>query len=112
MSKYGARKTSCHVNHMHDSAREAKRCNELNLLVRAGKIDALRIQPEYWFVLDGHQLKHPNGRRVGYKPDFDYHDLSTGRLIAEDSKGVRTEAYVLRAALFRHCFPEVELREV
>ena len=111
-NKYGAKKTGCLHGHTHDSAREAKRCNELHLLQMAGKIAGLRTQPEYWFVLDGKELKHPNGRRCGLKPDFDYLDNDTGRLIAEDSKGMRTEAFVLRAALFRHCFPDIELREV
>lgn len=111
-NKYGARKTPCQHGHTHDSAREAQRCNELHLLQRAGHISQLQIQPQYWFVINGQQVKHPNGRRVGYRPDFAYIELPELSDIAEDSKGMRTEAYVLRVALFRALFPEIELREV
>ena len=111
-NKYNARKTECANGHIHDSARESARCNELHLLQMAGHIAMLRVHHQFWFVINGHQVKHPNGRRVGYKVDFFYSELPSLVDVAEDSKGVRTEAYVLRAALFRALFPTIELREV
>lgn len=111
-NKYGAKKATCNHGHKHDSGREAKRCNELHLLERGGVISTLRIQPQFWFVIDGKQVKHPNGRRVGFKADFAYIEGPGLQDVVEESKGVRTEAYVLRAAIFRALFPEVELREV
>lgn len=110
-NKYSARKTACRNGHSHASGREARRCDELHLLERAGEITHLEIEPQFWFVIDGIQVKHTNGRRVGYKPDFTYRERD-GSVVAEDSKGVRTEAYVLRAAMFRALFPHMELREV
>lgn len=112
MNKYHAKKTDCHHGHRHDSRKEARRCDHLHLLQRAGEIEALEQQPQYWFAIDGVQVKHANGRRVGFKPDFRYRDRHSGATVVEDSKGVRTEAYVLRAAMFRALFPGVEFREV
>ena len=111
-NKYGARKSPCKQGHTHDSGREAKRCNDLHLLQRAGQIANLRMQPQFWFIIDGKQVKHANGRRVGFKPDFAYIEVPSLDDVVEDSKGMRTEAYVLRAAIFRALFPEVDFREV
>jgi hypothetical protein len=70
--KYRAVKAQCRAGHTHDSKREAIRCDELHILEAAGKISELIIGPQYWFVINGKQLKHANGRRVGYKSDFEY----------------------------------------
>jgi len=70
--KYRAVKANCNAGHTHDSKREAIRCNELHALEAAGEISDLMIHPQYWFVINGRQLKHSNGRRVGYKSDFEY----------------------------------------
>lgn len=114
-NKYGARKTPCHYGHTHDSAREAKRCNELHLLERAGHIAGLGIQRQFWFEIGDRPLKYPNGRRAGFKVDFYYQEISRGeaaRWIAEDAKGFTVRDYPLRAALFRALNPQIELREV
>jgi hypothetical protein len=110
--KYGAVRTTCQHGHKHASKREAARCAELHLLFRAGQIDALVIEPQFWFELDGEVMKHGNGRRIGYKPDFTY--IENGTTVAEDVKGgpTNTEAAVLRMAFFRHLFPQIELRVV
>lgn len=112
MNKYFARKTACQHGHMHASAREAKRCGELHLLQKSGAIWDLRIEPQFWFVIDGRQVKHPNGRRVGYKPDFAYVENALDVVEDVKSKFTMTEAAVLRIALFRHLFPSIELRVV
>jgi hypothetical protein len=111
-NKYRAKKAQCANGHTHDSGREAKRCDELHVRLAAGEITELEIQPQYWFVNNDRQVKHENGRRVGFKPDFDYYEIATDKTVAEDSKGFRTADYVLRAAIFRALFPYVELREV
>ncbi len=112
VNKYRAKKAECQHGHTHDSGREAKRCNELHLLERAGQISTLRVHPQFWFIIDGQQVKHPNGWRVGFKADFAYIELPDLQDVVEDSKGFRTEAYVLKAAFFRALFPEVDFREV
>lgn len=110
MSKYFARKTPCNHGHTHASAREAKRCNELHLLFRAGQIDALVVEPTYELCPDGRPLKMSNGHKAHYRPDFTY--LEHGKVIAEDVKGFIVRDFPLRAALFRHCYPNIELRVV
>jgi hypothetical protein len=109
-NKYGAKRTECAHGHTHASKREAKRCGELHLLLRAGQIEALVYEPQYWFEINGETIKHPNGRRVGYKPDFSY--IERGRVVAEDvkSSATMTGDSVLRMSLFRHLFPGIELR--
>lgn len=111
-NKYGARKQPCHYGHQHASGREAKRCNELHLLLRAGDIESLEQQPQFWFVIDGKQVKLDNGRRAGVKLDFAYVDRHSGARIVEDSKGARVRDWPLRKAIFRALYPDLVLREV
>jgi hypothetical protein len=108
--KYGARKTPCQHGHTHASGREAKRCNDLHLLERGGLISRLTQQPQFWFTIDGRQIKHDNGRRVGYQADFQY--FEGGKNVVEDSKGCTVRDWPLRKAVFRALFPHIELREV
>lgn len=112
MTKYHAEPTTCIHGHRHASKREAARCVELHLLQQAGEIAGLQVEPQYWFQIDGRQIKHENGRRVGYKPDFYY--VEKGRQVVEDvkSKATMTEAAVLRMAVFRALYPTLNLRVV
>lgn len=113
MNKYRAHKTSCNDGHTHASGKEARRCNDLRLLERAGQIVGLKFEPVFYFHIGGRDVKFPNGRRACYKPDFTY--IENNRQIAEDVKGGKatiTEASALRMALFRACFPDIELRIV
>jgi hypothetical protein len=107
--KYRAVKAQCNAGHTHDSKREAIRCNELHALEAAGEISDLMIHPQYWFVINGRQLKHPNGRRVGYKSDFEY--VENGMLVTEDVKGVVVRDWPLRRAVFKALYPHHYLRE-
>jgi hypothetical protein len=108
-NKYRAKRTPCGHGHTHSSGGEARRCDDLHLLQRAGEIRGLEAQPEYWFQLEGAQIKHSNGRRLGYKPDWRYWEGD--QHIAEEYKGFRTEAYVLKLAFFKAFFPYVTHRE-
>lgn len=112
MTKYFARKTACNHGHMHASKREAARCGELHLLLRAGEIADLQIEPQFWFTIDGAVVKHTNGRRAGYKPDFAYSEGD--QKVVEDVKSAptMTEAATLRIALFRALHPEIDMRVI
>lgn len=108
-----ARKTACAHGHEHASGAEAKRCNELHLLFRAKAIDALVYEPTYELRPGGLPVIMGNGQNARYRPDFVYRE--NGRLIAEDVKpagGLMERDFPLRAALFRACYPEIELRVV
>jgi hypothetical protein len=107
--KYRAVKMQCAEGHTHDSKREAIRCNELHALQAAGEISELTIHPQYWFIINGRQLKHQNGRRVGYKSDFEY--VENGMIVTEDVKGVIVRDWPLRRAVFIALFPDHHLRE-
>lgn len=107
--KYGAKKAPCRSGHTHDSGKEAKRCDELHLLLRAGQISDLQVQEQFWFSINGVQVKHGNGRRVGMKVDFVYWEGA--KRVAEDSKGFVVRDWPLRAAIFRALHPDIELRE-
>lgn len=110
--KYNARKTACQQNHVHASKREANRCNELHLLQRGGEIEGLEQQPQFFFVINGQQVKLDGGRRAGVKLDFAYVDRHSGARIVEDSKGYTVRDWPLRKAIFKALHPDLVLREV
>lgn len=108
--KYGAKPTECTHGHKHASRREAARCVDLHLLQRAGHIAELTIEPTYILAPNGEPIVMGNGHKARYRPDFVYRE--NGALVAEDVKGMIVRDFPLRAALFRLCFPEIELRVV
>jgi hypothetical protein len=114
MHKYRAKPTTCIHGHKHASKREAARCVELHLLQSAGEIADLVVEPQYWLTVNGVTVKHLNGRRAGYKPDFGYTEPEWGQKVVEDVKSgpTMTEAATLRMAWFRALYPEIDLRVV
>lgn len=108
-SKYSAEKARCRYGHSHASRREAQRCVELHNLQASGFIEELELEPQFWFIIDGRQVKHPNGRRVGYKADFQYKE--GGSTIVEETKGMEVRDWPLRRAIFKALFPDITLRE-
>lgn len=92
------------------SKAEMRRYAELKLLLKAGKIKNLVIQPKFEltppFVLN--QTKHNS---MYYFGDFQYVDCESGKKIVEDVKGVETAVFKIKEKLlaFRH---HIELRKV
>lgn len=111
-NKFNASKASCEQGHGHDSKREAARCDKLHSLEANGYITDLELHPQFWFVIDGHQLKHENGRRVGYKADFLYTDCVEGVRVVEDAKGMAARDWPIRKAIFKALNPHLVLKEV
>lgn len=109
-NKYSARPTDCGFGHVHPSAKEARRCAQLTLLQRAGEISDLEREPVYEFKVNGRLVVHDGGRPARFRPDFRYR-LKDGRLVVEDSKGMRVRDWPLRKALFRACYPDIEVIE-
>ena len=107
-NKYRAKATPCGRGHNHASRRESARCDELHILLRAGAISDLTIEPKFYLAPGGVPIIMGNGHRAQYRPDFLYRER--GRQVAEDIKGMIVRDFPLRAALFRLCFPEIELR--
>ena len=92
-----------------DSRKEANRYWELKLLLRAGEISDLRLQPK--FTLQEGFTK--NGKRyqaIKYSGDFQY--TENGKVVIEDVKGVRTEVYKIKKKLFEKRHPDLTIKEV
>ena len=112
MSKYGNRKTEFD-GILFDSQKEARRWAELKLLERAGEICELQRQVKY--VVIPTQRDEVTGKllekEASYIADFVYRDRKTYKLVVEDTKGFRTEAYKLKRKLmlYRH---GIVIREV
>ena len=102
-NKYNARKTLCAFGHLHDSVKEAERCQELHLLLKAGKIKDLRLQVNYEILP---AVKYPsvtkNEQAVVYKADFTYYDCELGKYVIEDCKGKKTKDYIVKRKLIKN----------
>lgn len=114
MKKWKAKKAYCTTGHKHDSISEAKRCDELHVMLAAGEIDDLLVFPQFWFVINGIQVKHDNGRRLGITLDFGY-TMPDGTEVCEDVKPVSKIAisrdWPIRKAIFKSLYPGITLRE-
>ncbi len=112
--RIAALRDGCNHRHTHDSAKEARRCNDLHVMQKGGVIRNLVVAPQFWFSINGVQMKHDNGRRVGMKPDFQYFEGNLN--VVEDVKaagiGGRARDYPLRKAIFRALYPFITFREV
>jgi hypothetical protein len=93
-TKYGNTPNRCHEGIMHQSKAEARRCDELHILQKAGELSELKAhpQPSYPMVVNGVKV-------CTYRGDFEYVDRD-GNVRTEDVKGYRTEVYALKAKLF------------
>lgn len=81
------------------SHKESRRAAELRLMQQAGLISGLREQVHYELIpeqrdADGHLIERP----CNYVADFTYY-LPDGTAVVEDTKGVRTPAYVIKRKL-------------
>ena len=89
--------------HKFPSKKEARRYGDLKLLERAGKISQLTLQPSYTFTHNGVEI-------CKYVADFQYWDCEKNIPVTEDSKGVRTPAYVIKRKLLK-AFYGIEVLE-
>lgn len=93
-SKYGAVRVTVD-NITFDSKWESLRYTELKLLLKAGDIVDLELQPR--FELTAVNLINGEVTPVGfYVADFRYRERVSRRVIVEDAKGVRTAVYRLK----------------
>ena len=75
-----------------DSKKEARRYGQLKMLVSAGQISELKLQPRFDLIV--------NGKKCGfYKADFDY--IEAGKRVIEDVKGMKTPVYNLKKKLVK-----------
>lgn len=102
-SKYGNRKTTSSDGKTFDSAKEAKRYEELKLLLRSGKIKNLQLQPRF-ILQDKFKRDGKTYRKIEYVADFMY-ERDDGSVVVEDAKGMRTDVYKLKKKLFLAKYP-------
>jgi hypothetical protein len=98
VSKYHSKRSGAYA-----SKREANRAGELLLLQKIGEISDLEEQVKYELI-----PKQDGERAVTYTADFRYRQ--DGELIVEDSKGMKTQQYIIRRKLmlFMH---KIKVRE-
>lgn len=81
------------------SRKEAKRYIYLKDLEKRGRIKNLGLQTHFTLIpsqyIDGKCVERP----AKYYADFTYTDVDTGEYVVEDTKGVRTPAYILKRKL-------------
>jgi hypothetical protein len=82
-----------------DSKREAARYKQLIILESSGKIVDLELQPKY-ILQESFKYNDQTIRAITYSADFRYIDVSSGQLIVEDVKGMKTDVYKLKKKLF------------
>jgi hypothetical protein len=70
-----------------DSIKESQRYAELQLLLKAGKIELLTIHPRFK-IIDGFEWCGQKIRPTYYIADFMYWDGEVGRMIVEDVKAL------------------------
>ena len=108
-SKYGNHKV-IHDGMKFDSQRELNRWLELKLLERAGEIRQLRRQVKFVLIPPQKENGKVIERECSYIADFVYKDKD-GRLVVEDTKGVKTKDYIIKRKLM--CYVHgIRVREV
>jgi Protein of unknown function (DUF1064) len=108
-----AEKTECAAGHTHDSRAEAKRCSDLHVLLRAGRIAGLNVSPRFYFEINGQPIKMSNGHIARYTGDFTY--IEGNRQVVEDVKpsgGLMERDFPLRFALVKALYPDIDFRVV
>ena len=83
------------------SIKEGKRYSDLKMLVRAGLITGLEVQPKPYIVMDK-KFNVSKNRHITYRLDFKYYDLKLKKFIHEDVKG-RKAGTQYRLFLLKKC---------
>ena len=110
MTKYNA--VSCVIDGVRFASKaEAERYCELRLLLRAGQISNLEMQPKFPISINGVKI-------CTYVADFRYFSRDdgpqnqVGHLHVEDVKGTKTPVYRLKKKLVEALYPGVKIEEI
>jgi hypothetical protein len=106
--KYGNKKTEVD-GIIFDSKKEAQRYGELQIMLKAGLIKDLELQPKYILLENFTDVWGRKWRQIYYKGDFRYVECDDGTLVVEDVKGFKTKEFLLKEKLFRHRYPSIKL---
>lgn len=106
-SKYGARKVRAD-GHTFDSWLEFSRYQVLKDLQAREGISCLELQKAFELQPRFHKNGHTY-RPIVYLADFVYKDAE-GKTVVEDTKGFKTEAFMLKKKMFEYKFQDLTLR--
>lgn len=125
MSKYKNKKYTSFDGQAFDSYKEYNRYNELEMLEKAGAISELKRQVKFVLIPAQYEQTeevYTKGPRKGQKKDgkllerecayyADFTYKENGKLVVEDTKGVKTKDYILKRKMMLH-FYGIRIREV
>lgn len=106
MNKYKNKKVILD-DYVFDSIQESRRYKELKLLLRAGEIKDLELQPRF-LLQEGFKKNGKTYRKIEYVADFKY--IENSKTIVEDVKGIQTDVFKIKHKLFEKKYPELELK--
>ena len=90
---------------------EANRYQELLLLITAGKIEDLVLQPKFLLIPAFKDATGKTQRAIYYIADFRYYDNEEWQYIVEECKGYDgNRVWQLKHKMFLYYHPQVELR--
>ena len=101
-AKYKNKKTTID-NIQFASKRESERYLELKLMLRAGIISELVLQPKFK-LQDGFKYEGKTERAITYIADFKYLNNETNEYIIEDVKGMETKEFKIKRKLFLYMY--------
>lgn len=90
-----------------DSIQESRRYKGLKLLLKAGQIQNLKLQPRF-LLQEGFRKNGRTFRKIEYVADFMYEE--NGKTIVEDVKGMQTDVFKIKHKMFEKMYPELELK--
>lgn len=106
--KYGNRVTEVDGIRF-DSEKEADYYWQLHWLMREGTVKSIELQPE--FVLQpAYEVAGKKIRPIIYKADFKVTEAS-GHVYYVDTKGMRTQVYLLKKKMLLYKYPDIDFRE-
>lgn len=92
------------------SIKESERYLELKMLLKAGKIQALELQPKYRILNAFTDFEGKKHRETYYIADFCYCEAEN--FIVEDVKGFKTAVYQLKKKMFLATHRNIVFREI
>jgi len=87
---------------------EMNRYLELKLMVKAGEIRDLQLQPQFE-LQPAFERNGKHYQAITYIGDFAYFDMKTKKRVIEDVKGMATEVFKIKRKMF-HFLHNMELR--
>ena len=92
-----------------DSKKEAKRYQELKLLLNLRFISDLVLQPVF-ILQDKFKYNGKTERAIKYIADFQY--IKNGETIVEDVKGKKIDVYKIKKKLLLKKYPDINFVEI